>query len=470
MMRSMFSGVSGLRIHQSRMDVIANNLANVNTPGFKASRATFTNVFAQTLSGASGGNVDTGRGGRNPMQVGLGSNLASVDRRMTQGAAMRTDNPMDLMIDGAGFFIYSDDTGTFFGRSAILQRDPGTGWLVNEQGLRINGWNATVGPGQWEIQEGNLGPIVIGPNMQNIGAIVTGEITFAGNLDGFAGNPPSRTFTKRFHDSLGTVWNMNMRATLDTDPASATSGSWILEVADRAFPGTQANNLFEVVFNPATETMEFTGATLAADVPVVWEPVTTLEFDPISGHLSGVGGTAGATAFEIIMEGGANLIPAVSFGTPDGTGDNVHILNFGDLTQFSGRGMNAGLYTFDGNTAGELVDISVGADGMITGVFSNDLIRNLGFIPLAQFQNPAGLEALGNGMFRETSNSGAFDGSGVAAASIGSDILGGALEMSNVDLGNEFTEMIITQRGFQSNSRIIQVSDEMLAELANLRR
>lgn len=453
MMRSMFSGVSGLRIHQTGMDVIANNLANVNTPGFKASRVTFTNVFNQTLSGASGGDPLTGRGGTNPMQVGLGSNIASIDRRMTQGASMRTDNPLDLSIDGEGFFIYSDATGTFFSRSAILTVDPRTGWLVNENGMRLMGWNAQIGPGQWQIQQGNLAPIAITPDMRTIAATSTGNIEFAGNLDHQA-NPAERMFNKRFHDSLGTLWTIPMRAVLDGDV-------WVIEKGNRAFRGNDETITFEVEY--ADGEITFTG-----------EPgPAILEFTEIGEIAFGTDGFPLPDYLAITLEvsGGDNMSPPVSFGQPiNADGDLGLILDFSALRQFAGAGMTAGARDWDGNTAGEITGISVGQDGMVMARFSNDLIRNVGMVPLATFLNPAGLDALGNGMFAETANSGPFDGAGQEAATLGSAVLGGTLEMSNVDLGSEFTNMIVTQRGFQSNSRIIQVSDEMLAELANLRR
>ena len=178
MMRSMFTGVAGLKTHQMKMDVIGNNIANVNTVGFKSASVTFKELFYQTMQGASAPNANTGRGGTNPLQVGLGVSVASIDNVMSQGAAQTTDNPLDLMIDGTGFFIVNDGSSNFFTRAGAFRIDF-NGTLVNPAGLNVMGWPAVDG----EFTPGRVQPLDIrAPGRMNIGAAATTTASFVGNL------------------------------------------------------------------------------------------------------------------------------------------------------------------------------------------------------------------------------------------------------------------------------------------------
>jgi flagellar hook-basal body protein len=280
--------------------------------------------------------------------------------------------------------------------------------------------------------------------------------------------------TVNFQDSLGTNYSMDIRfrwsnfdaVTNEPDPA----GHWVVERA-----------------NFITRTEDNT-AIMLDTAPPDWHVLTSIDFNE-NGRPSIVGDNAGtgpgSNASVVTGSGGflidfnvsplAGLPPGVYFGQPrPGVGVPPGVqplirLDFNAMTQNAGN-TTVRLFHQDGLEPGTLIGLSIGGDGMITGTYSNGEAFPLWQIALAMFDNPAGLAALGGNMFAMTTNSGPFDGMGITPGAAGTQLLGGTLEMSNVDLAAEFTEMITTQRGFQANSRIISTSDEMLQELVNLRR
>ncbi|MCL2236284.1 MAG: flagellar hook-basal body complex protein, partial [Defluviitaleaceae bacterium] len=291
MMRSMFSGVSGLRTHQSRMDVIAHNIANVNTTGFKASRMTFADAFSQTISGASGPNPDAGRGGTNPMQVGLGVNVSGINRNMGTGAAQRTDDPLHLMIEGDGFFIVGDNTGTFFTRAGDFVRDEE--WNIGlPNGLLLQGWPTSwdpnvggparfqTGPMAGEIigpQRGPVQGITIGPEMRNVPPRATGNVRVMDNIrssETNTGEPIPTTIN--FQDSLGTNYQMDIEfrwvATSGTTP-----GHWAVYHRNH-ITCTRTNTSFNLDV-PATGPIEVEAIATGASPDATWTRLTTIEFN-----------------------------------------------------------------------------------------------------------------------------------------------------------------------------------------------
>jgi len=435
------------------MDVIAHNLANVNTAGFKASRTTFTDIFSQTLQGASQANEGTGRGGTNPMQVGLGANVSAIDRRMTQGAAMRTDVPLDMMIQGEGFFIVGDNSGTFFTRAGAFRMDPTTGWLVNDQGMPLQGWNINE---YFEIQTGMLETIVL--DMWTLEAESTEVLQVTGNLDptGSTAIPPSMSM--EIFDSLGVRW------VFDVTFVRGTGGTWTAQAGGAGSYLRRENRADEYLELPAGFLNEAIVFDSGGRIQAIGTPPVRVAY----AELAGLNNLTGNVDFDPATFG---------FGA---TGEIV--IDFSRMTQFANLGSDpradrplsasvpgvTGGPFVGGMRAGHFDGISVGPDGIVRGRFTNGEIIALAQIPIAVFRNPAGLESVGNNLFVETANSGAFDGTGQDVSLGGATMLGGVLEMSNVDLAGEFTDMIITQRGFQSNSRIISVSDEMLQILNNL--
>lgn len=506
MMRSMFSGVSGLRTHQTRMDVIGHNIANVNTVGFKAQRMTFADAISQRIAGATGDNPDVGRAGRNPTQIGLGVNIGGIDSIMRQGAAQRTDRPTDLTIQGEGFFIVNDNSGTFFTRAGNIDWN---GHVFSIGGMQLMGWNAVEDrnrPGSFVIEQGAVQPLVTPPETRFMDPSATTMVDIIGNInindkiDGEIIRPV------QFYDSLGNMWTADMRLSwhppLGHPEAEGPDGvhstnaiSWwsfdFLPATDvdgtpgmsnvTIFPDGDRNRGVTVQMNMGfTQDNVMTGE--------VGAPGTRgrIGFSPLNGrithfHVETPTPAAGAAQLYRREMGLFFHVPALPppsvVGDVGVIGENLGVdviagfnsgvirLNMDALRQHMGEHTSVQSFRADGNTSGSLVDISIGGDGIIMARYTNGEMRPLGQIPLAHFLNPEGLERMGNNLWATTANSGLFDGVG----RIG-DLAAGTLEMSNVELSNEFTEMITTQRGFQANSRVITTSDEMLQELVNLKR
>ncbi|MCL2058746.1 MAG: flagellar hook protein FlgE [Oscillospiraceae bacterium] len=444
MMRSMYSGVSGLRVHQTRMDVIGNNIANVNTVGFKSGRVVFSDVFSQLSRGASAPNLDTGRGGTNPMQIGLGANVYAIDNLMMRGSVQRTDNPTDIAIDGEGFFIVRG--GMFdtykFTRAGNFTLDA-VGNLVTPSGMNVMGWqNYTYDPstGRYTFDtEQPLEEINIYSDTHNGNKriIAPSETTFAqltGNLD--ADVEDGTTFKVPFvvYDEIGNRHDITIEFTAQPP---TTSGS------DR--------------------TREWTYEVLAGDTYDLVSGMTgTVEF--------GIGNNAGSSISNGVIVTPTGPQDLVILPTDPSIASQLTFqIDFSNMTQYASQS-NVKASRVDGYTTGTFETFSIGSDGVISAVYSNGQMKPLAQIALAMFDNPGGLLKEGDNLFSQTTNSGAFT-RGVMPTYGGSGQLApGTLEMSNVDLSREFSDMIVTQRGFQANTRIITTSDEMLMELVNLKR
>ena len=436
MMRSMFSGVSGLRTHQTKMDVIAHNISNVNTVGFKGSRVTFSETFSQTVQGATRASEITGRGGTNPMQIGLGVNVGSIDKNMSTGAAQRTDRALDLMINGDGFFIVGDASGTFFTRAGAFEID--AEGFMHMGGMRLQGWQQNIDELAGTVPPGVVADIRIGPQMQVSPPSTTTQMRVEGNLNPAMATGAEHPSTISFFDTLGNRWVVDV--TFTKESTGDEPGRFSIEFGDYAFlngvrmetpapPGAVAVS----IASPADIVFNASGTLATPAYPGVLN-INITETFPGAATVGGVGG--------------------------------LIAIDFSAITQFGSRPSNAGFESLNGRSSGTLEGLSVGSDGIITGRYSNGDMRTLGQIPIARFRNPAGLEAVGRNLFVASPNSGEFNGNGEVTG----NMMGGVLEMSNVDLSAEFTEMITTQRGFQASSRLISTSDEMLQELVNLRR
>ncbi|BCV24929.1 flagellar hook protein FlgE [Gelria sp. Kuro-4] len=444
MMRSMYAAVSGLRNHQTRMDVIGNNIANVNTIGFKKSRVTFRDAFSQILRGAS--RPEGGQGGTNPMQVGLGMVLGSIDTIHTKGNTQTTGNMTDLAIDGAGYFILNSGSGSPVYTRAGAFRFDGEGNFVNPDGLKVQGWyldeqgNRLAGPGGTVDPTADPTDLALIPALTKSPPKPTSSVKLSGNLD--AGTAAGESFTRSFtvYDKLGNPYSVSVRFT----------------------PTTNANEWTWEIPNPASTTTPFVSGTLTfgADGTFSSVSVDASNGDKWSGTVNQSGSSVTLTF------------------SPDGTIDNPpysqddcpQTFDFSGITQYADpRGESLINVTQDGYTKGDLEEITVDAGGVVSGSYSNGVSRPLLKVALATFTNPGGLISKGGSLFAVSNNSGAPEvsepGSGQAGA-----IAPSSLEMSNVDLSEEFTDMIVTQRGFQANSRVITVSDEMLQELVNLKR
>jgi flagellar hook protein FlgE len=413
MLRSLFSSVAGLRSHQTMMDVTGNNIANVNTTGFKSTRVTFGETLAQTIQG--GGVPTTDSGGTNPAQLGLGVRVASIDANYQQGAFQSTGRLTDLAVQGSGFFLLDRGGEQLLTRSGSFSWDS-TGTLVSPDGGRVLGWGpsatgqivATGAPSAITIPTGTLPPTP------------TTSVTVGGNLTSSLAVGESLSTTATAYDSLGAPFDIALTFT------RTGTGTWDV-VASYDDNGT-----------PTT----LTGA-----------PPPTITFD-----------AAG------VLTGPANITLA---GITLGDGDPQDLtINFGDadhaISQFD-RTSTIDVPMRNGGAGAELVGVTFGTNGAVIGRYSNGETRDLAVVALANVTNPSGLQRVGDNMFAVSPSSGAPTFGQPGQGELGT-LAPGTLEGSNVDLAAEFTNLVIAQRGFQANSRVITTSDEMLADLVNLKR
>ncbi|WP_439593546.1 flagellar hook protein FlgE [Microbacterium sp.] len=388
MLRSLYSGISGLRSHQTMLDVTGNNIANVNTAGFKGSSLLFQDSLSQLVGNA--GIPDDQVGGRNPAQVGLGVQVAGIRTSFAQGSAQATGRGGDLMISGDGFFAVRSGGETLYTRAGGFSFDA-TGKMVTADGAVVQGWaaqNGVVSTGQAP------GDIVLPIDVVSPARATT--------TAGVTGNVPS---------------------------SAATGTSLIRDVT-----------VYDAQGAASTLSLTFTRTATGWDVT-----------EPVSGATGSLAFTAGVqTAPGLTLTAGALTI------------DLSAVTGYADMTTVA-------VTEQDGAAAGSLKSYSITGDGSIVGTFSNGRTQTLGKIALATFANPEGLEKAGGTAFRVSVNSGAAQIGVPGDASFGK-LVSGALEMSNVDLSQEFTNLIVAQRGFQANARIITTSDEVLQELTQLKR
>ncbi len=582
MMRSLFSGVSGLKTHQTRMDVIGNNIANVNTTAYKSSTMVFSEMISQTTQRASGPNATTGTGGINARQIGLGVKSGAINTNIsTQGAAQSTGNPFDIMISGSSFFVVSNGSENFFTRDGSFYVDGAGNLAMTSNGYNVMGWQ--VDEETMTIKQDTVSALRIMsaanmtyPPEATSKAYVSGIIDM-NNKD--VTSTSGKAINLNFYDNLGysytaklvlkqstntNEYSVELEKILDstgeeldisdvtlggdttqqinkTNVLDATSYRWDGNELKK-MDGTTVANLATLFDQNATVTSPLLANTDDAKAAVeelakaygyegASEDFLNLSVNLVNDDTSGTTFTSGTyTVQQLLYNQSKGLHP--SFATPaaaftDGPANwsldsfDTTSRNFegASLVYDAGTGkflgvnglttvtdVNLGLSSlgpmfsdikidfstssvFDNNgtctvaaTAGDLNGLGMGRklgnmsgvsiqqNGMIYAAYDNGMTRLLGQIAVAEFANVSGLEKAGENLYSATLNSGEFDGIGVDITSGGGKMSTGQLEMSNVDLSAEFTEMITTQRGFQANSRIITVSDTMLEELTNLKR
>jgi flagellar hook protein FlgE len=387
MLRSLFSSISGLRSHQTMMDVTGNNIANVNTAGYKTSQTVFKDTLSQVLQGA--GAPAANNGGTNPAQVGLGVRVGGIATNFSQGNTQATGRSTDLLISGDGFFVVNAGGEQLFTRAGSLSFDA-NGTLTTPDGGVLQGWQAVDG-----VINTNA---AVGPVKLPIGTLLppqaTTAVTVGGNLPGRTTSTDPVVTTIDVYDAAGSA------STLRLELRRVDDATWQATMPD----GSTA----DIAFGPDGQA---TTATIAAGALTV----------DVSG-----------------------------------------LTNFDQLS-------TATALSQDGSGVGSLQAFTIGADGTLNGVFTNGLKQPIAQLALATFNNAGGLEKAGNTMFRTSPNSGVAQ---IGTANTGGrgSLMGGSLEMSNVDLAQEFTNLIIAQRGFQANSRVMTSSDEILQELVNIKR
>ncbi|MFJ7507974.1 flagellar hook protein FlgE [Peribacillus simplex] len=421
MLRSMYSGISGLKNLQTKLDVIGNNVANVNTYGFKKSRVTFSDAMNQTVSGASAATAN--KGGTNSKQIGLGSTIATIDTIHTQSSLQTTGRDLDLGISGDGYFVVKQGDSLSYTRAGNFYLDD-NGTLVNANGLKVQAY---------KVDENGKRSKTIGDVAVNVNAIL-----------------PAITTTK-----------ISVSGNLAADAIDGTVFSQQMKVVDEKGKEQTATIYFQKTGGDKWDLFDEETAALGDTSTTKPKPFTSVSFDA-NGQIVAADKTQAGQTINISSGKEDDLDTAV-----DESVQKVNLdFDFSNLTQV--KGSTTALVNPNGNKEGKLESFNIGSSGEINGVYSNGLITTLGQLAVAKFSNATGLTKTGGNTFQESINSGtaniniAGEGRGVIAS--------GSLEMSNVDLSEEFTEMIVAQRGFQSNSRIITTSDEILQELVNLKR
>ena len=608
-MRSLYSGVAGLKTHQTKMDVIGNNVANVNTTAYKSQSVSFSDVMYQTTSYASGANAATGTGGVNAMQIGLGVSTGAIATAIsTSGSAQTTSNPFDIMVNGDAFFVVSNGSDTFFTRDGSFYVDGVGNLCMRSNGYTVMGWQ--VDEATMSIKQDSVSSLqVMNADNMTYPPEATSLAYVSGILDKNDTNVTStsgKTISLGFYDSLGYAYTAKMSihqtelkgeyymqlddiidsngtslkdiygtdditsiakiggkinvAVADTynfsDNVSVTYKQMKYDVADNSISwkkgdGTDAADMTEAVYGVIESTGNFVDksglvfktkdAAISSNDAAPNDAVAqaalndfriyTTNVDTVSldngvttytlGELQSLfeNGTlniedfyAGIDADKIndysISDTGVLTVSnkevdgaKLVYNNDDGAfisinggkevtfdfAENINgttLQNFSDIAiDFSSSTMfnNSGTSTIGatsgdktglgtGRKLGEMSGISISNNGMIYASYDNGQTKLLGQIAVASFANASGLSKQGDNLYSATLNSGEFDGIGEDVTAGGGSLSTGVLEMSNVDLAAEFTEMITTQRGYQANSRIITTSDTMLEELVNLKR
>lgn len=437
MLNSLNTGLAGLKNHQSMMDMIGNNIANVNTLAFKSGRMTFKEGFADMLQGAT--SPTAGQGGSNPMQLGLGSTIGAIDTSFTQGNFQSTGRNTDLAITGSAMFVTRTGNQQMYTRSGNFQVDGNGTLIAPPTGAVVQGRLAANG-----ILGTSIGDIVL-PFGQKTAAHATTAMKLSGNLDASA-----PIFDTSSYQGSATGFN----ATTGANPANSKSWSESsLTVYD------SLGNKYDVRVNMwKSGTSEWTWAV---------DPQSLVDAKVPADSISGGG---------VLSFGPDGMLTAPSPGTinfaPPGAKPVIINVDPGSgvngLTDIASPN-TAVLRDQDGYTSGLLQDFTIDRTGVISGSFSNGQTLTLAQISLADFNNPDGLIRAGDNMYKASANSGS-PVVGFASEGSPSSITSGALELSNVDLASEFTQMIVAQRGFQANSKVITTSDEMLQEIMLLKR
>ena len=586
MMRSLFSGVSGLKTHQTKMDVIGNNIANVNTTAYKSSSITFSDLMSQTTARASGPNAATGTGGTNAKQIGLGVKSGAINTNIgTQGSSQSTGNPFDIMITGDAFFVVSNGTENFFTRDGSFYVDGAGNLAMTSTGYNVMGWQVEEATGMIKKDTVTALRIMSAANMtyppeatskayvagiidkndtdvtsangkvmnlnfydalgysytarltlrqsdeENLYSVeLTGLLDSQGNMvegwenvsitqktkqedlptqekattikfvDGYKWDATAKKLTSPSGDSV--VDLSTKKVDPDTDTSDITTEEWEAIAAAYNYEGSGKDfrNLYATYTVDGGGTAKISMQTLVhnmikgvkpdiASVTADKNGTINLEgrffdgalitFDPDTGTFAGIDSNATRSVINIDFS-------QIGRETVDENGDPITTLannfanveiDFSECSMFDNKGTSTvGATSGDkdgvgtGRTLGDMIGVSIQNNGMIYASYDNGMTKLLGQIATAEFANASGLEKQGDNLYSATLNSGEFDGIGVDVTGSGGYMSTGVLEMSNVDLSSEFTEMITTQRGFQANSRIITVSDTLLEELTNLKR
>lgn len=539
MMRSLYSGVSGLKAHQTRMDVVGNNIANINTVGFKGSRATFSDMLSQLQRNASSPTANLG--GINPRQVGLGTAVESIDLIFTDASSQQTGKNTDLALAGNALFVLKNGNQTYYTRNGAFEFDEAGNYVLPGSGLRVQGWNATP---EGVLNTNSLATDIVVPVGKAMEAEATTQITYSGNLnkeellitkisytltpeasaedadadiynvekvvttgvgddseatksvnvDGTTvaaatitlSNGKTMTFTSGYYEvghsvpitTIATIYDSlggKHEVTVLIDKAPTDTHEELVDGSTAADSGktdetsgeTRYDNRWRVYLAPGVGE---TGP--AADDYEDTVEITESDQTTVTAKMSiGESQKAGFLYFDEsgkFISNGTNDQASISFsyGNGNGAGDNIAVIDFTGLSQYANN--TTSFPTTNGYTSGVLQSVAIDGAGIITGTYTNGQIRTEAQIAVAQFSNNSGLTKVGTTIYQESNNSGTANVK--TMTDFGVSVISSALEMSNVDIASEFAEMIVTQRGFQANSKMTTVADEMLETVVNMKR
>jgi flagellar hook protein FlgE len=447
------------------MDVIGNNIANINTTGFKKGRVNFQDLLYQQLQGAARPTDELG--GVNPKEVGLGMSVASIDTIHIQGSLQTTAVGSDLAIQGTGFFVLKDGNKFFYTRAGDFNVDMDGTFVNPANGYRVQGWMAQDIEGVQVLDVSREVEDLIIPVGSKDPARATTVVNFACNLDKRIPEIPEDPTALQVRQG---TWNTSIKV------YDSFGDEHTLQVEFTRVAGTNNSWNAAVSVDPENENPTNTAIGLGAEAPAAGGPAAFIvNFSNNGTLLSAEDGNGNQSdAGNVVM----NVAYDVQNATPGEGGDLVRqefALNLGtvggfinSITQFA-EASSSKAANQDGYVMGYLENYKIDQSGIITGVYSNGTSRTIGQVAMASFPNQGGLEKAGDSTFVVSSNSGVANigPSGIAGKG---KIISGALEMSNVDMAGEFTDMIVTQRGFQANSRTIQTADQLLQELLTLKR
>jgi flagellar hook protein FlgE len=451
MLRSMYSGISGMKNFQTKLDVIGNNIANVNTAGFKKGRITFQDMMSQMTRGAQAPTAT--RGGVNAAQVGLGSQLGSIDNIHTQGFRQSTNNPLDFALEGDGMFIVKEGESTSYTRAGNFYLDE-EGYIVNPQGLYLQGF----APGEVLESTSLTAKDSAGNDIKIDTDATTGEITVQ--------------YTEGTTNKTVTITQDQADKVIEYADGSGTDIEIDVSNIPQSIITVDANGT-----DPKVITFEnLDNSTF--DVPGYGSDLSFQLNDDgtftIGNGTTSVQSAAGAQT--VTFTDGTDSFDVTFDGTTITVTDNNDATNVTSLTYGGNTGVGFGGATDRIQIPDNAKSFSVTSNGVVNYVDVNGDTQVAGQIALASFSNPAGLQKAGSNLFLNSENAGLLVDANGAPLYISPEtegaasVISGALEMSNVDLAEEFTEMITAQRGFQANTRIITTSDEILQELVNLKR
>lgn len=532
MMRSLYSGVSGLKTHQTKMDVIGNNIANVNTVAFKSSSTTFSEIMYQTISSASGPTAN--KGGINAKQIGLGVTTGSTSVNVTSpGATQTTGDPFDLKITGDSFFVVNNGVENLFTKAGAFYIDSAGNLVTKANGYQVMGWQVDPATGQIRqdtvsalriMQEKNMTSAPEATTNATCGGIIDANNTQVNSENGYTmnlnfvdqlGYSYTAKFSVKMVDAAAKTYSVELSDIIDsqnhsilndyisgggtldrlfgtpstqpvtralTEDFTYANGQFTHATAGALQPSAADPTIYESVADPTVtysvmdmfglttdELADFDAANITATGDYGYNATVTaytLDFNESDGTFNYVG-TPGSNAVRLNMAvlGGMFKNIDIDFSTVKNSDNN------GKCTMGIDPGVSVNdTIVGEGKKLGALTGLAVAENGQIFGSYDNGNTVLLGQIAVAVFANPSGLEKIGDNCYKKTLNSGEFDGIGQDVTADGGKMSSGVLEMSNVDLSSEFTEMITTQRGFQANSRIITTSDTLLEELINLKR